>query len=334
VLVAAALLACPVIAASTSPAATASPAETFRDCTDCPTMVRIPPGRFTMGAPESESLGRKFGWGGPPTEIRLRRGFSLSQTEVTRAQFAAFVAATGYEPDGRCRSIWEKRLPADARPDWRDPLWPDGSRSGDDHPVVCIGFADAEAYLAWLNGKVAGKRRYRLPSEAEWEYAARAGTRTARYWEPPGTPTAPAAAQSVLAVAGADGAGSDVCRHANVGDARYRALFSEFPTFECDDGFAFTSPVRHFAPNPYGLYDMLGNAWEWVADCSTPDFGGHPRDGRAADAATPAADCTKRVMRGAGFPSADWYLRVTTRGGDPVPATRLVVIGLRVAADP
>jgi formylglycine-generating enzyme len=290
----------------------------FRDCPQCPTMVRVPAGRFTMGAPESESQNRRFGWGGPPIEVRIRRPFAMARTEITRGQFAAFVADTGYAPDGRCRSIWEKRLPEGARPDWRDPLWPDGSGTSDEHPVVCIGHTDAEAYAAWLTRKAEGRRRYGLPSEAQWEYAARAGTRTARYWD---------------GVANPLGAAGEVCRHANVGDRRYGALFPEFPTFDCDDGFAFTSPVGQFAPNRFGLYDLLGNVWEWVSDCVTADLSNHPRDGRAVDVAIPGADCSKRAMRGAGFPSADFYLRATTRGGDPVPRTRLVVIGFRVVSD-
>lgn len=309
-------------------------------------MLRIPAGRFTMGAPEADSQNRRFGWGGPPIEVRIARAFAMSRTEITRGQFAAFVAATGYAPDGRCRSIWEKRLAPDARPSWRDPLWPDGSAITDQHPAVCIGFGDAQAYANWLTRQAGGRRVYGLPSEAQWEYAARAGSRTPRYWDAPTVAALPAGTARAAATrdAGAPRNASaardtataidDVCRHANVGDRRYHALFPEFPTFDCDDGYAFTAPVGSFPANAFGLQDMLGNAWEWVADCVTPDLSRHPRDGRAADIAVPGADCTRRAMRGAGFPSADFYVRASTRGGDPVPATRLVVIGFRVISVP
>ncbi|MBL8645049.1 MAG: formylglycine-generating enzyme family protein [Rhodospirillaceae bacterium] len=282
--------------------------QTFKDCAECPEMVVIPGGRFVMGAPESESQNRKFGWGGPEIEVKVAR-FALAKTEITRAQFAAFVRESGYRQDGRCRSIWEKRLSDPAKVSWEDPLWPDGSKQSDDHPVVCIAWEDAMAYAAWLTRKSGGKRDYTLPSEAQFEYAARAGTAQPRPW--PGAP-------------------EESCKYANVGDRNYLKIIPDYGAIDCDDGYAFTSPVTAFPANAFGLHDLLGNVWEWALDCRTEDLTATPRDGTALQGAP--SDCKRRVLRSSGYSSAEWYTRVTTRGGDPVPGTRLVVIGFRVAA--
>lgn len=281
------------------------------DCADCPSMVLVPAGSFRMGAPESESQNRKFGWGGPEIDVKIARPFYMAKTETTVAQWAAFVRASGYKQDGRCRSIWEKRLMDPTVVRWEDPIWPDGSKQSAAHPVVCVGFEDAVAYADWLTAQSGGKRVYSLPSEAEHEYATRAGTTGARPWPGPA---------------------ADTCKYANVGDRAYNTVIPEYPGIDCDDRFAFTSPVGSFPENAFGLHDLLGNAWEWVLDCRAEDLNATPRDGRAL--VGPPADCKRRVMRGAGFTSGDWYVRVTTRGGDPVPGTRLVVLGFRVAARP
>jgi formylglycine-generating enzyme required for sulfatase activity len=281
----------------------------FKDCADCPEMAVIPPGSFTMGAPESESQNRKFGWGGPEIKVTLAKPFALAKTETTRAQWAAFVRETSYAQDGRCRSIWEKRLADPTKVGWQDPLWPDGSKQGDDHPVVCMSWEDATAYAAWLTKKAGGKRTYGLPTEAQFEYGARAGTAGQRPW--PGAP-------------------EESCKYANVGDQNYLRVIPDYGAINCDDGYAFTSPATAFPANAFGLHDMLGNVWEWARDCRAEDLTATPRDGAALEAAP--ADCQRRVLRSSGYSSAEWYTRVTTRGGDPVPGTRLVVLGFRVAA--
>lgn len=283
--------------------------EVFRDCDHCPPMAVIPAGSFVMGAPESESRDRAFGWGGPPVEVAVP-AFAIGVAEVTRGQWAAFVAATGYEP-APCVSIWQALVGRDAKPSWRDPLFPGGAAQDDDHPVVCVSWHDAQAYVDWLNSQAGGRHRYFLPSEAQWEYAARAGVEGSRPW---------------------DGPDDAACRFVNAGDRRYHAAVSRPTYIDCDDGFAFTSPVEAFAANRFGLYGMLGNAWEWTADCWFEDHTRNPRDGSAVTAAV-GGDCARRTMRGAGFPSGEWYLRFTSRGGDPA-GTRYPVIGFRVAAAP
>lgn len=283
--------------------------KTFKDCADCPEMVTIPPGSFTMGEPESESQNRKFGWGGPEIKVTIAKSFAMAKTEITRAQFAAFVKDTDYKQDKPCRSIWEKRIPEPSKVTWQDPQWPDGSKQKDDEPVVCIAWEDAVAYAAWLTKKSNGKHTYALPSEAQFEYAARAGTSGKRPWP---------------------GAAEESCKYANVGDRNYLKIIPDYGAIDCDDGFAFTSPVTHFPANAFGLHDMLGNVWEWAADCRTEDLTATPRDGSALNG--PPSDCKRRVLRSSGYSSAEWYTRTTTRGGDPAPGTRLVVLGFRVAA--
>lgn len=283
--------------------------QSFKDCADCPEMAVIPPGRFVMGAPESESQNRKFGWGGPEIEVTISKPYALAKTETTVAQFAAFMRESGYQQAGRCRSIWEKRLADPTKVSWQDPLWPDGSKQTDDHPVVCIAWEDAVAYADWLTKKTGGKRTYALPTEAQFEYAARVGTKTPRPWP---------------------GAAEESCKYANVGDVNYLRIIPEYGAINCDDGYAFTSPVTAFPANAYGLHDMLGNVWEWARDCRAEDLNATPRDGTALEVAP--ADCKRRVLRSSGYSSSDWYTRVTTRGGDPATGTRLVVLGFRVAA--
>lgn len=292
-------------------------ADTFQDCAHCPEMVIIPPGTFTMGQPESESQNRRFGWGGPPTPVVISKAFALGKTEVTRTQFKAFLDDTGYSMNAPCGTVWVAQVQDEygegVRPTWQNPLYPGGMMPTGDHPMVCIGWPDAQAYVAWLNTKARDGRTYHLPSEAQWEYAARAGTTNVRPW---------------------GGALENSCGHANIGDSAYgEAIGSE--TVACTDGYPFTSPVGSFPANQFGLYDTIGNVWEWTQDCWVDDHTGATGTAKAVGEDThgnEGGDCTKRVMRGGGFSSEEWYVRVTTRGADPVPRTRLVLLGLRVAA--
>jgi formylglycine-generating enzyme required for sulfatase activity len=145
--------------------------------------------------------------------------------------------------------------------------------------VACISFDDATAYVLWLQQKTG--QSYRLLTEAEWEYAARADTTTVRYW------------------------GDDVktsCDYANVLDLKAKTTItgaSNWSNFNCDDGHAFTAPVGSYKANGFGLYDMLGNVWEWTQDCWNDNYSGAPTDGSAWT----AGDCSKRVARGGA-----WYV--------------------------
>lgn len=301
---------CP-LAPSVTGAANGVPDTMFTHCEACPEMVVIPAGTFVMGQPESESQDRRFGWGGPPVPVAISKPFAIGRTEVTRAQFQAFMTATSYALTEPCGSVWlalvEEEYGANAQPSWQDPLYPGGHQPSDQHPMVCVGWPDVQAYVDWLNTKSQDGWTYHLPSEAQWEYAARAGTETVRPW---------------------GGTLEESCAYANIGDTAYAAAIGS-ETVNCTDGYAFTSPVGSFPPNGFGLHDTMGNVWEWTQDCWVDDHTGATGTERAVGE---EGDCTKRVMRGGGFSSEEWYVRVTTRGADPVPRTRLVLLGLRVAA--
>jgi formylglycine-generating enzyme required for sulfatase activity len=239
----------------------------FRDCPDCPEMVVIPAGKFVMGSPADEE--GRFDSEGPQHSVSLR-WFALAKYDVTVREFTAFVHETGYEP-GPCNwprdSTWDSPgfLPAD--------------------PVVCVSWRDAQAYIKWLNRKVAerspaltkGDGPYRLPSEAEWEYAARAGTANARWW------------------------GDSI----GVGNANCNGCGSPWDNRRL-------SPVGSFKPNRFGLYDMLGDVWQWTDDCWNETYTGAPDDGRPWT----TGDCRRRVLRGGSWSSLPKFLRSAARSSD------------------
>jgi formylglycine-generating enzyme required for sulfatase activity len=218
-------------ASATAQAATAG--KVFKDCVDCPEMVVIPAGSFQMGSPSYE--GGRSDDEGPVHEVGVS-AFALGRAHVTRAQFAAFVRQTGYQTGNGCRIYDGKEWVDNKRANWRDP----GFAQDDDHPVVCVNWNDASAYAQWLGDRTG--KNYRLPSEAQWEYTARAGTRTARWW---GTKDA-------------------ACMKANSNRCIVWA----------------TSVDQHVA-NAWGLKDMLGNTWQWVQDCYHDNYQGAPSDGSA-----------------------------------------------------
>lgn len=260
-----------------------------------PDMVRIPAGQFKMGAPEEESeregVGSFDNRSRPIREIVIAKPFWLARHPVTRGQFAAFVRDTGHKMGNTAwtyeRSLlgkWEDKQRRGRG--WRNP----GFSQTDDHPVVCVSHDDALAYIAWLNAKVGGG--YRLPSEAEWEYAARAGTTTARYW----------------------GDTMDQAhRYANAGDQSLKHALGRgadgFVLSDGDDGFPFTSPVGSFSPNAFGLYDMLGNVWEWCADVWADTLKDHPANGLS----NTTGDSSRRALRGGSWVDYPWGVRAATR---------------------
>jgi formylglycine-generating enzyme len=242
-----------------------------RDCATCPEMVVLQPGEFMMGSPLSEAL--RDPDEGPQHRVRVGYSIGVAQYKVTRGEYAAFVQATGH-PDGDGCWVWDNssgRFEKDATRSWRNP----GFEQTDQHPVVCVSWQDAKAYAAWLSQKAG--QPYRLLSEAEWEYAARAGSTGARPW------------------------GDDVaaaCRYANVADQTAAREVLRIPVWvECSDGYAYTSPVGAFLPNAFGLYDTMGDAWEWVEDCYHDSYERAPNDGRP----WVERDCTERVFRGGGW---------------------------------
>jgi formylglycine-generating enzyme required for sulfatase activity len=211
-------------------------------------LVTIPAGEFEMGSPAGEP--GHVANESPVHRVRITRAFEMGVHEVTNGQFEAFVGATGYRTEaerdvegGFGIDFETATVIQDPDTDWRNPGFP-GFRPGPDHPVLMVSWADAEAFCRWLSAEES--RTYRLPTEAEWEYAARGGTTTA-YWtgaDPTGLATA--------------GNTADAGLRAKVGRATWTAAW--------DDGFPFLAPVGSFRPNLFGLHDVHGNVWEWCLD--------------------------------------------------------------------
>ncbi len=205
--------------------------ESFRDCQKCPEVVYIPAGSYIMGTDEGGKAER------PAHKVSISKPFAIGKYEVTFDEWQACL------DEKAC-----KRLPDDHK-------WGRGRR-----PVVNISWLEANDYLRWLSAKTS--QTYRLPSEAEWEYAARAGTSSKYSW------------------------GNKIGNEkANCRDCAKEISHQ-------------TYPVGSFKPNPFGLYDVHGNVWEWVQDCWNPDYTGAPTDGSARQ----TDNCRKRVTR-----SGSWY---------------------------
>ena len=221
----------------------------FRDCAECPLMVVVPAGSFMMGSPAGE-LSRRDGEG-PVHRVSISQPFAVGKHEVTFAEWDACVSAGGC---GHRRD---------------DFGWGRGTR-----PVINVSWTDAQSYVEWLSGETGA--RYRLLSESEWEYAARAGT-TTRYWW-----------------------GNEIGRNrANCDGCGSRWDFRE------------TAPVGSFPSNGFGLHDMHGNVWEWVEDCWHDSYSGAPTD----ESAWTTGDCSGRIHRGGAWSSGPWRLRSAVRSG-------------------
>jgi formylglycine-generating enzyme required for sulfatase activity len=279
------------------------PKDVFRECADCPEMVVVPAGTFTMGSPAGEK--GRFGDEGPQHDVTIGRAFAVGRFHVTRDQFASFVRDTGYEASTRCWTLEGGKFEERAGRSWRSP----GFTQEGSHPVVCVSWDDAKAYVDWVARKTG--KPYRLLSEAEWEYAARGRTSPGsypRFWF------------------GNDE--SDLCRNGNGADQKARDRIEGAKTWTvapCNDGYAYTSPVGHYTPNAFGLYDMAGNAWQWTADCWHGNYNGAPADGSVW--ATTCNDAS-RAARGGSWNIGPRGLRASVRSGNSVGYN---YIGFRLA---
>lgn len=301
-----------------SPAFAQTGGESFRDCDSCPEMVAIPPGSFLMGSDHVEAAregdpGNRMmvdRYEGPIREVVIERPFALATKEVTVAEFAAFVADTGHQTGPSCRYAGPASRTVDPVEGftWREAA--PGRPAMPQQAVGCIAWHDATAYTEWLSQKTG--KSYRLPSEAEWEYAARAGRpETAYAW-------------------GDDP--DEACQHGNIRDRYGSGGFPERleSGADCFDGWAEASPVGLFQPNPFGVYDMTGGVWEWVQDCYRQPYGDtHPRDGSALEV---EGACDRRGTRGGSWITSIDRQRPTFRGRDPEDLTSWI-FGLRVARD-
>jgi formylglycine-generating enzyme required for sulfatase activity len=248
----------------------------FKECPECPVMLGIPGGTFTMGSPANEP--GRYDTEGPQHDVTVK-AFALGKYNVTVEEFLLFLKQTGYRPEP-CNPIlnlgWKSPGSGLAYPPFigQPPRW----------PAACLDWRDAQAYVEWLNKKVRetrpelGNREgpYRLPTEAEWEFAARGGTTTARWW----------GADIEAGRANCNGCGSPY---------DYRVL----------------SEVDAFDPNPFGLFGVLGNVWQWTEDCWHESYAGAPTDGSAWR----EQYCDRHVVRGGSFNNLPIFVRSASRSG-------------------
>jgi formylglycine-generating enzyme required for sulfatase activity len=222
-----------------------------------PRMVRVPAGEFVMGSPIGEA--GRLDVEGPQHTVKFAAAFEAGAYAVTVDEFADFAAATGHPVTGTCQSRrgheWQI-----SESSFRDP----GFEQTGVHPVVCVSWDDAQAFIRWLSAMTVSD--YRLLTEAEWEYCARAGTTTRYSW---GDCIVPRQANYRLPAPLGQPTGANAQQHC-------------------------TAPVTSFAPNPWGLFQMHGNVWEWVEDCYVADYFGAPTDGTPR----PLEGRDLRVLRG------------------------------------
>jgi formylglycine-generating enzyme required for sulfatase activity len=258
--------------------ATDRPEREFKECPDCPQMIGIPAGGFVMGSPAREP--GRFDSEGPQHHVTIK-AFALSKYDVTSEEFLKFLSTTGYQPKP-CNTIlnmrWQSpgngKAYAPSPSQIEPPRW----------PAVCLDWHDAHAYIEWLNGMAKSERPalaskpgpYRLPTEAEWEYAARGGMTTSRWW------------------------GEEI-GHAN---ANCNGCGSEFD-------YNTLSDVDSFNSNPFGLFGMLGNAWQWTEDCWHPSYVNAPANGSAWTSGA----CDRHVIRGGSWNNLPIFVRSAARSG-------------------
>ena len=252
----------------------------FRDCDECPEMIVVPAGSFEMGSPTSE-VGRGDDEG-PEHMVTIAEPFAVGKFEVTRGEFGQFVSATGHSTE-LCEVLSEK----DGKPvvvlsgDWRSPPH---FIQGDWDPVTCVNWNDAQAYVRWLSAKTG--ETYRLLSEAEWEYAARAGTQTPFHtgWT----------------------ISTDQANFNGNWNYWYNDVYMRREGVKPQK----TMPVGSFAGNKFGLHDMHGNVEEWVEDCLNENYLGAPSDGGAWEQ---DYHCQSRIFRGGSWASPAFFSRSANR---------------------
>jgi formylglycine-generating enzyme required for sulfatase activity len=273
------------------------PADSFVECDGCPEMVVVPVGEFMMGASRGEGDRDEQGPDGMPIRVGIKELYALGRFVTTVKEYMACVR------ESQCRSpVWQETGSAYNIATGEDNHFKQlGSALTDDrHPIVGISWGDARAYVRWLNGKLRlrSPAEYRLPSEAEWERAARAGKEGLKYsWGDEFNPNRANAS-------GESGA----------------------------DKWPFTSPVGSFPANAFGLYDMHGNVWQWLEDCYHIGYAGMPDTVQARGIAwiSSCNEAGTRVLRGGSWIDDARVLRAAERGGSP-PDMRNGYVGFRVA---
>ena len=255
-----------------SPTLALEPGDAFKDCAECPEMVVVSAGTFTMGSPPSEH--QRADDEGPQHQVTIAKPFAVGKHEVTKGQYGAFVSDTGHGDEEGCYIWVESKWKKDALGGWNN----SGYEQTDEHPVVCVNWNDAQAYVSWLSEKTG--ETYRLLNEAEWEYSARAGTTTPFSF------------------------GQDITTsQANFdGNSPY--------TGEADGIFREkTAAIGSFPSNAFGLHDFHGNVTEWVADCWNDSYDDAPSDGSARM----TGECNRQVLRGGSWQARPMHIRSADR---------------------
>ena len=269
----------------------------FSDCPECPAMLTIPAGNFKMGTAivdraNDPGSGRPNANEEPLHKVSFAQSFDMGKYEITLAEYAAFVAATDYNSSQGCMLLRDGpgRLTMDPDLDWRNPGFP----QADNEPVVCVSLDDALAYTAWLSDKTG--HDYTIPSEAQWEYAAKARTDGRYFW-------------------GDDA--SQACDYANVNFSPPSGAGEDWEP-PCDDGYPNIAPVGQFLPNAFGLHDTISNVWEWTTDCGHKNYDDAPTDGSAW---IDDESCLFRMIRSGGVQNVLARTTHVVRAGRPKTGT-------------
>ncbi len=266
-------------------------------------LALIPAGKFVMGSPKDE---KDRSDDEAQHEVEITKTFYLGVYTVTVGQFRQFVKDAGYETEAEKDGQGGSGYNAETKDfvfekpkfNWQNVGW----EQTDNHPVVNVTWNDALAFCEWLSKKES--KKYRLPTEAEWEYSCRAGTKTRFY-----------SGDDVEALKGV----------ANILDASFKQKYPQASwAVAWDDGYPFTAPVGKFRPNAFGLFDMHGNVWQWCASW----YGAYPK-GKVVDPQGPK-EGKRRVLRGGSFLLQPRYVRSADRG-KVVPTNRLFNVGFRAA---
>jgi formylglycine-generating enzyme required for sulfatase activity len=281
-------------AVATAPLAPA-PGQVFRDCPTCPLMKVLAAGDFEQGTQAgADALAFEM----PQHKVTIAHAFAAGVYDVTVGEYSEFVAATG--AGGNSCATYDGAWHVNPSVTWRNAI----ESQTPSHPVSCVSWRDAKDYAVWLSRST--HQRYRLPSASEWEYAARAGSAAQVPWTTP----------------------AEACTYANVADQTAGRHYPGWKVLPCADEFVQSSPVGSFKENAFGLYDMLGNVFQWTEDCWTDNYQGAPIDGSAQS----AGDCTQHELRGGSWFTQPEFVRTSYRNrfdGD----YRSTSIGFRLIRD-
>lgn len=272
--------------------------EIIQDCSECPELVVIPPGQFRQGSPDSET--GHFSNESPLRTVSINYPFVAGKTEVTRGEFAQYIADIDNNNLTGCwvyEGTWIKQMAFD----WSNP----GYEQNDQHPVTCVSWLDAQAYIQWLSQKTG--QSYRLLTASEWEYIARVNDNNSRYWK--GNPDL-------------------ACQFSNTADRTAEQAFPGWIVYDCQDQSIYTAEVGSFKANAFGFYDLLGNVFEWVEDCWHSNYQRAPVDGSA----WVQGQCDQRVLRGGSWFSQPKYVRFAFRNRF-YASYRSNSFGFRIARD-